>query len=139
MKANEFIENHGLSEARKAFELWAVKEELDITSVDFSSGSIRATDKHGNRIQFCYEETETATAWDVWQEQQKKIDVLQQEHAELLAFNENLDRERNMHRDQAGKYRKKVEMIASLFVVPGDDHELTLKAIKAIIDTVGEQ
>lgn len=64
---------------------------------------------------------------------------LQQEHAELLAFNEKLDRERNMHRDQANKYRKKVEMIANLFVVPSDDHELTLKAIKTIIDTVGEQ
>lgn len=64
---------------------------------------------------------------------------LQQEHAELLAFNEKLDRERNVLRDQAIKYRKKVEMIASLFAVPGDDHELTLKAIKKIIDTVGEQ
>ncbi|MBF7691443.1 hypothetical protein [Acinetobacter pollinis] len=64
---------------------------------------------------------------------------LQQEHAELLTFNEKLDRERNMLRDQAIKYRKKVEMIASLFVAPGDDHELTLKAIKTIIDTVGEQ
>jgi len=67
------------------------------------------------------------------------LSELQKEHAELLAFNEKLDSERNMHRDQASKYRKKVEMIASLFVVPGDDHELTLKAIKTIIDTVGEQ
>lgn len=63
---------------------------------------------------------------------------LQQEHAELLAFNEKLDRERNVLRDQAIKYRKKVEMIASLFVVPGDDNELTLKAIKTIIDTASE-
>ena len=28
-------------------------------------------------------------------------------------------------------------MIASLFVVPGDDHELTLKAIKTIVERVG--
>lgn len=66
-----------MSELRKAFELWAVNEELDITSVDFSSGSIRATDHHGNQVQFCYEETETATAWYAWQEQQKKIDAVQ--------------------------------------------------------------
>ncbi|MCF9034409.1 hypothetical protein [Acinetobacter nectaris] len=67
------------------------------------------------------------------------LSELQQEHAELLAFNEKLDRERNQYRDQASKYLKKVEMIASLFVVPGDDHELTLKAIKTIVNTVGEQ
>lgn len=67
------------------------------------------------------------------------LSELQQEHAELLAFNEKLDRERNMLRDQANRYRRKVEMIADLFVVPGDDYELALKAIKTIIDTVGEQ
>ena len=63
---------------------------------------------------------------------------LQKEHAELLAFNENLDRERNGYRKNARKYAKKVQMIASMFVVPGDDHELTLKAIKAIVERVGE-
>ncbi len=29
-------------------------------------------------------------------------------------------------------------MIANLFVVPSDDHELTLKAIKTIVKQVGE-
>ena len=76
-----------MSELRKAFELWAVKEELDITSVDFTSGSIRATDHHGNQVQFCYEETETTTAWYAWQEQQKKFDEallkLKQKYLEL--------------------------------------------------------
>lgn len=67
------------------------------------------------------------------------LSELQKEHAELLAFNEKLDRERNQYRDQATKYRRKVEMIGGLFVVPGDDHELTLKAIKTIIEKVGEQ
>ena len=49
---------------------------------------------------------------------------LQKEHAELLAFNEKLDRERNGYRKDARKYAKKVQMIASLFVVPSDDLSL---------------
>ena len=60
------------------------------------------------------------------------------QHAELLAFNENLDRERNVYRKDARKYAKKVKMIASQFVVPSDDHELTLKAIKTIVELGGE-
>ncbi|WP_252717328.1 hypothetical protein [Acinetobacter radioresistens] len=64
------------------------------------------------------------------------LEQLQKEHAELLAFNENLDRERNKYRDDARKYAKKVQMIASLFVVPGDDPELMLKAIKTIVEQV---
>ena len=65
------------------------------------------------------------------------LEQLQKEHAELLAFNENLDRERNKYRKDAQKYAKKAQMIASLFVVPSDDHELTVKAIKAIVERVG--
>ena len=65
------------------------------------------------------------------------LEQLQKEHAELLAFNENLDRERNGYRKDARKYAKKVKMIESLFVVPSDDHELTLKAIKTIVEQVG--
>ncbi|WP_227505673.1 hypothetical protein [Acinetobacter radioresistens] len=64
------------------------------------------------------------------------LEQLQKEHAELLAFNENLDRERNKYRDDARKYAKKVQMIASLFVVPCDDPELMLKAIKTIVEQV---
>lgn len=66
------------------------------------------------------------------------LEQLQKEHAELLAFNEILDRERNNYRKYALKYTKKVQMIESLFVVPSDDHELTLKAIKTIVKQVGE-
>lgn len=66
------------------------------------------------------------------------LEQLQKEHAELLAFNEKLDRELNGYRDDARKYAKKVQMIVSLFVVPGDDPELTLKAIKTIVERVGE-
>ena len=65
------------------------------------------------------------------------LEQLQKEHAELLAFNEKLDRERNKYRKDALKYAKKVQMIERLFVVPGDDHELTLKAIKTIVEQVG--
>ena len=65
------------------------------------------------------------------------LEQLQKEHAELLAFNEKLDRERNGYRKDAQKYAKKVQMIASLFVVPSDDHELTIKAILTILRQVG--
>lgn len=65
------------------------------------------------------------------------LEQLQKEHAELLAFNENLDRERNKYRNRARKYARKVYAIESLFVVPSDDHELTLKAIKTIVERVG--
>ena len=66
------------------------------------------------------------------------LEQLQKEHAELLAFNENLDRERNEYRNRARKYARKVHAIESLFVVPSNDHELTLKAIKTIVERVGE-
>lgn len=65
------------------------------------------------------------------------LEQLQKEHAELLAFNEKLDRERNEYRNRARKYARKVHAIESLFVVPSDDHELTLKAIKTIVERVG--
>lgn len=65
------------------------------------------------------------------------LEQLQKEHGELLTFNENLDRERNEYRKDAQKYAKKVQMIASLFVVPSYDHKLTLKAIKTIVEQVG--
>lgn len=64
-------------------------------------------------------------------------DRLKAEMNYLLAFNEKLDRERNEYRKDAQKYAKKVQMIASLFVVPSYDHELTLKAIKTIVEQVG--
>ena len=66
------------------------------------------------------------------------LEQLQKEHAELLIFNEKLDRERNEYRKDTQKYAKKMQMIERLFVVPSDDHELTLKAIKTIMKQVGE-
>ena len=66
------------------------------------------------------------------------LEQLQQEHAELLAFNEKLDRERNKYRKDALKYAKKVQMIERLFVVPSENHQMTIKAIQTILERVGE-
>lgn len=79
-----------------------------------------------------------AELFDMLKEVTQERDRLKAEMNDLLAFNEKLDRERNGYRRDARKYAKKVQMIASLFVVPGDDHELTLKAIKTIVERVGE-
>lgn len=79
-----------------------------------------------------------AELFDMLKEATQERDRLKAEMNDLLAFNEKLDRERNGYRKDARKYARKVQMIASLFVVPGDDHELTLKAIKTIVERVGE-
>lgn len=79
-----------------------------------------------------------AELFDILKEATQERDRLKAEMNDLLAFNEKLDRERNGYRKDARKYAKKVQMIASLFVAPSDDHELTLKAIKTIVERVGE-
>ena len=79
-----------------------------------------------------------AELFDMLKEATQERDRLKAEMNDLLAFNEKLDRERNGYRKDARKYAKKVQMIASLFVVPSDDHELTLKAVKTIVKRVGE-
>lgn len=78
-----------------------------------------------------------AELFDMLKEATQERDRLKAEMNDLLAFNEKLDRERNEYRKDAQKYAKKVQMIASLFVVPSYDHELTLKAIKTIVEQVG--
>ena len=67
---------------------------------------------------------------------------LQKEHAELLAFNENLDRERNHYRDQAKDYKARNELARSVadsyFMFNKEDPELTIKAMqRALIGTGG--
>lgn len=79
-----------------------------------------------------------AELFDMLKEATQERDRLKAEMNDLLAFNENLDRERNEYRNRARKYARKVYAIESLFVVPSDDHELTLKAIKTIVERVGE-
>ena len=67
------------------------------------------------------------------------LDELQQEHAELLEFNETLDKKYKHHAALAEKYRRKCESIASLFVVSNENHQMTLKAIKTILERVAEE
>lgn len=62
---------------------------------------------------------------------------LQKEHTELLAFNETLDRKYKTAEKQAEKYKFKVYMIADL-LIDCSDQELTLKAIKTVIERVME-
>lgn len=78
-----------------------------------------------------------AELFDMLKEAIQERDKLKAEIVDLVAFNTNLDRERNRYRDDARKYAKKVQMIANLFVVPSDDHQTTIKAIKTILEQVG--
>ena len=67
------------------------------------------------------------------------LEQLQQEHAELLEFNEMLDKKYKHHAARAEKYRRKCESIASLFVVPSENHQMTIKAIQTILERVSEE
>ena len=78
-----------------------------------------------------------AELFDMLKEATQEHDKLKAEMDELVAFNTNLDRERNRYRDKARRYAQKVHAIESLFVVPSDDHELTIKAIRTILRQVG--
>ena len=69
---------------------------------------------------------------------QMTLEQLRQEHAELLEFNEMLDKKYKHHAARAEKYRRKCESIASLFVVPSENHQMTIKAIQTILERVGE-
>ena len=74
---------------------------------------------------------------DLWPEQWACFQHMDATFQELIAENTKLDRERNEYRNRARKYAQKVYAIESLFVVPSDNHELTLKAIKTIVERVG--
>ena len=62
---------------------------------------------------------------------------LQQEHAELIAFNTKLERKQKSAEKNAKKYMRKVSMIADLLRNPLD-REMTIKAITTVIERVGE-
>lgn len=63
---------------------------------------------------------------------------LQAEHAELIKFNEKLDRERNHYRDQANRSSRKVAMAKNIvnehFRLKKDDPDLTLRAIQTVLE-----
>ena len=63
---------------------------------------------------------------------------LQREHAELIAFNTKLERKQKDAEKTAKKYMRKVLTIADL-LRDSTNQDMTLKAIKTVIDRVGEQ
>lgn len=67
---------------------------------------------------------------------------LQSEFNELLAFNECIDRERNMYRDQAKKYKQRNAMAKSLvdghFCFNKENPEMTLRAIQQALIGTGD-
>ncbi|MEQ1086524.1 hypothetical protein [Acinetobacter seifertii] len=65
------------------------------------------------------------------------LEQLRQEHAELLLFNEGLDRRCKAHKADAQKYQTKCWHITTLLINPVDK-DMTLKAIKTVIERVGE-
>ena len=62
---------------------------------------------------------------------------IKQEHNELIAFNTEIDRKQKSTGKTAEKYKFKVSMIADL-LCDSIDQDMTLKAIKTVIDRVGE-
>ena len=62
---------------------------------------------------------------------------IKQEHNELIAFNTGIDRKHKVAEKTAEKYKFKVSMIADL-LRDCVDQDMTLKAIKTVIDRVGE-
>ncbi len=66
------------------------------------------------------------------------LEQLRQEHAELLLFNEELDRRYKAHKADAQKYQTKCWHITTLLINPVDK-DMTLKAIKTVIERVGEE
>ena len=62
---------------------------------------------------------------------------IKQEHNELIAFNTGIDRKHKVAEKTAEKYKFKVSMIADL-LRDCSDQDMTLKAIKTVIDRVGE-
>lgn len=63
---------------------------------------------------------------------------LRKEHAELIAFNTDLDRKQKSAEKVAEKYKRKVLMIADLLRNPTDS-DMTLRAIKTVVAQVGDQ
>ncbi len=65
------------------------------------------------------------------------LNELQREHVELIAFNTVLDRKQKEAEKMAKKYKSKVSMISEL-LVDCSDQDMTLRAIKTVIERVGE-
>ena len=105
----------------------------------------KSLNENGKTVYFLGNEHKVSKmAWDF---QQAEIDHLEtmnqryieikQEHNELIAFNTEIDRKQKVAEKTAEKYKFKVSMIADL-LRDCSDQDMTLKAIKAVIDRVGE-
>lgn len=68
---------------------------------------------------------------------QMTLEQLQKEHAELLLFNDDLDRSCKAYKAESEKYQTKCWHIQTLLMNPVDK-DMTLKAIKTVIERVGE-
>ena len=68
---------------------------------------------------------------------QMTLEQLQKEHAELLLFNDDLDRSCKAFKAESEKYQTKCWHIQTLLINPADK-EMTLKAIETVIERVGE-
>ena len=62
---------------------------------------------------------------------------LKQEHNELIAFNTEIDRKQKSAEKTTEKYKFKVSMIGNL-LRDSTDQDMTLKAIRKVVDRVGE-
>ena len=62
---------------------------------------------------------------------------LKQEHNELIAFNTEIDRKQKSAEKTTEKYKFKVSMIGNL-LRDSTDQDMTLKAIRTVVDRVGE-
>lgn len=65
------------------------------------------------------------------------LEQLQKEHAELLLFNDDLDRSCKAYKAESEKYQTKCWHIQTLLINPADK-DMTLKAIETVIERVGE-
>lgn len=68
---------------------------------------------------------------------QMSLEQLQQEHAELLLFNDDLELRLKATQANAQKFQNKCWQIQTLLINP-NDKDMTLKAIKTVIEKVGE-
>ncbi|MFN3074049.1 hypothetical protein ACK1JC_10575 [Acinetobacter sp. TY2] len=112
--------------------------------------------KVSDPLSFCersgdYKYTVVQAGWGAWQHQETTINDLKaqlnnmeqcyiqikQELNELIAFNTEIDCKQKSAEKTAEKYKFKVSMIADL-LRDCSDQDMTLKAIKTVIDRVGE-
>lgn len=68
---------------------------------------------------------------------QMTLEQLQKEHAELILFIDDLDRRCKAYKAKSQKYQTKCWQIQTLLINPADK-DMTLKAIKTVIEKVGE-